>query len=217
MKDPSPRQHRQISYITQFSCEIRHIAGQENIVADGLSRIACGIIHEPLFSPNMLRKFVPGQSDLNAFTNRALVDEIHCDTSLPGTNRPILAENLRRKAFVAVHNLHHPGSKATYELLHTRVIWPKMRRDVKLWCSQCEPCQQHKITRHIKAPIMRFPTGNRFDVVHVDLVGPLPVDRGYQYLMTMIDRKTRWFEAIPLKTMSAEIVASKFISEWIAR
>jgi hypothetical protein len=40
--------------------------------------------------------------------------------------------------------------------------------------------------------------------VLVDLVGPLPVSAGgLSYIFTMIDRFTRWLEALPLKETSA--------------
>ena len=37
--DRSPRQTRQLSYIAEFTTDIRHIKGQFNVVADALSRI----------------------------------------------------------------------------------------------------------------------------------------------------------------------------------
>lgn len=35
----SPRQIRQLDFIAQFSTNIKHIAGKDNVVADSLSRI----------------------------------------------------------------------------------------------------------------------------------------------------------------------------------
>ena len=56
----------------------------------------------------------------------------------------------------------------------------------------------------------------RFDFLHVDLVGPLPPSRGYSYLLTCVDRYTRWPEAIPLSSITAEAVAHAFLHGWIS-
>jgi len=218
MKDPSPRQQRQISYISEFNCTVQHISGKDNIIADCLSRNVCAITHNPLFTSEILRGITLSTEEINDFGDKYVFhDGIHCDSALSGTFRPILPLNLRKQAFDAAHSLHHPGATATYQTLHSQVIWKGMRHDVKLWTSQCTLCQQHKITRHIKPPLMHFPTGNRFEILHIDIVGPLPIDNGYSYLLTMLDRKTRWFEVVPLKSISANIVANTLVSHWISR
>ena len=61
------------------------------------------------------------------------------------------------------------------------------------------------------------PPVRRFDSVHVDLVGPLPVSEGYRYLLTLVDRFTRWSEAIPLQDIRAETCCSAFLRVWVAR
>ena len=54
--------------------------------------------------------------------------------------------------------------------------------------------------------------------MHVDLVGPWPTARaGYRYLLTVIDRSTRWFEATPLQEITAEVVLDSFINSWVSR
>ena len=54
--------------------------------------------------------------------------------------------------------------------------------------------------------------------LHVDLVGPLPASReGYTHLFTVVDRTTRWPEAVLMKNTTAEDCAKALASGWIAR
>ena len=53
--------------------------------------------------------------------------------------------------------------------------------------------------------------------MHVDLVGPLPPSGGRSYILTCVDRFTRWPEAIPLHNCSSETVAHAFFERWVAQ
>ncbi len=56
----------------------------------------------------------------------------------------------------------------------------------------------------------------RFEHVHMDIV-VMPNDNGYRYCLTMIDRFTRWPEAIPMRNMEAATCARVFYDTWVAR
>jgi len=67
------------------------------------------------------------------------------------------------------------------------------------------------------------PTGNflaptrRFEHVHTNIVGPLPVSNGYKYCLTVIDRFTHWAKAIPVRNIMAETIAQRLFREWMTR
>uniref|UniRef100_A0A5S6QGN9 Integrase catalytic domain-containing protein n=1 Tax=Trichuris muris TaxID=70415 RepID=A0A5S6QGN9_TRIMR len=69
-----------------------------------------------------------------------------------------------------LHNLHHPGARATKRLVTDRFVW----------------------------------------------TGPLDYCRGYQYVFTIIDRYTRYPEAIPIVASTAVACARALLS-WISR
>jgi cleavage and polyadenylation specificity factor subunit 1 len=144
-------------------------------------------------------------------------DSLLCDTST-SSQRPLVPLQWRRTVFDSLHGLSHPGIRATQRLITSRYVWPGINADVRRWTRSCIPCQRAKIQRHSSTPLSSFPPPNaRFDVVHIDLVGPLPPSRGFTYLLTCVDRFTRWPEVIPITAITTEAVAQAFISGWIAR
>ena len=55
MKKPSPRQFRQLTYISLFTKTINYICGRENVVADTLSRPCVATIDNPLDLSNIIQ------------------------------------------------------------------------------------------------------------------------------------------------------------------
>ena len=93
-----------------------------------------------------------------------------------------------------------------------------MSSEVLARARACTACHASKVSRHVRAPLQRrVEPDHRFAAVHVDLVGPLPVSQGKKYIFTMIDRFSRWIEAVPLATMTAADCASALLRVWIAR
>ena len=144
--------------------------------------------------------------------------QLLCDIS-KGHVRPLIPVEDRHTVFLAIHGVAHPGTRATRRLVSARVIWRGMASDLAAWCRSCQACQRAKVTKQPAAPVQPIPIPQRrFSHVHVDLVGPLPASAaGFIYIFTIIDRTTRWLEAIPLKDMTASTCTSVFMASWVAR
>ena len=141
---------------------------------------------------------------------------ILCDVST-ASPRPYVPPSFRRLIFDQLHSLSHPGIRASQQLITERYVWPGINKDVRQWARSCQKCQEAKVHRHITAPPGTFLTPDaRFDHLHIDIVGPLPLSQGFRYLLTVIDRFTRWPEAIPLTDITAESIASAFISRLVS-
>ncbi|XP_066962149.1 uncharacterized protein YagA-like [Macrobrachium rosenbergii] len=52
--------------------------------------------------------------------------------------------------------------------------------------------------------------------IHVNIVGPLPTPKRYRYLFTIIDRETRWPEAICIGSKTEES-CMKALIDWTSR
>ena len=97
-------------------------------------------------------------------------------------------------------------------------MWHGMNKQIAAWCKACLQCQTQKVHRHVHPPV-QIPENPkaRFTHVHLDLVGPFDPSEGMKYLLTIIDRTTRWPEVCPLPDASAQTCLNAFINTWVAR
>ena len=137
------------------------------------------------------------------------------DTS-NGPYRPYIPFASRRRIFDVIHGLGHPGVERTRQAMCAKFVWPSIREDSSRWARECIACQQSKVTRHTTPAIGTFevPT-KRFEHLHIDIVS-LPLSNGYKYILTAVDRFTRWPVAIPMVDITAESVVDAFAHGWIA-
>ncbi|GFS87273.1 transposon Ty3-I Gag-Pol polyprotein [Nephila pilipes] len=80
------------------------------------------------------------------------------------------------------------------------------------------PCQQAKLTRHSKPPIVPFSIHDaHFAHIHIYFIGPLPFSEGNQYCLTITDRFSRWPGVISTPDMRAKTVARSLMHGCISR
>ena len=115
-----------------------------------------------------------------------------------------------------MHGLGHPGIERTRQTVAEKFVWPSLRQDVTRWRRECLNCQRAKVLRHTVPPIGEFLVPDkRFDHLNLDLVTMTP-SNGFRYLLTIVDRFSRWPVAIPIKDMSVETILDAFSHGWVA-
>ncbi len=93
-----------------------------------------------------------------------------------------------------------------------------MAKAITLMARACLYCQRGKVHKHVHPQPAEIPVPHRrFAHIHVDLVGPLPPSHGHTYLFTIIDRTSRWPEAIPLSSITDGDCARALFTGWVSR
>ena len=133
LSDPwSARQQRHLAYVAEYTSDIRHIAGSENVVANSLNRSPVVVAQPPVVaavvptaSTGPLRWEQLADTQSTCLQMLALLSssslrlqrvaiqtvEVWCDIST-GSIGPIIPADLRRAVFDSVHMLIHPGVHA---------------------------------------------------------------------------------------------------------
>jgi cleavage and polyadenylation specificity factor subunit 1 len=209
----SPREFNHLDFVAQFTTDIRHIYGQDNVVDDALSHVE-SVTAPPSYdalaasqdSDDELRTLLGSTTALRLEKPPIPVTtvSIYCDTST-GSSRPYVPAPLRLQVFQSVHDLSHPGTRATAKLVAERFVWPGVQNDCRIWARACESCQCSKVSRHTFTPLGDFiPPASGFLHVHVYLVGPLPTSMGYTCCLTAVDRFTRWPDVVSIPDNTAD-------------
>jgi len=230
----SARQQRHLAYISEFTTDLIHMPGIENVVADALSRPATGAgdagaaAVDSLCAVDFLQvaaaqKICPDVAVMLTSKALAIVPKIVGGEKLlgdisTGTFRPLLPAAFRQEACAALHGIHHPGIRGTKKLVCASFCWPGMNSYVGNFARSCLGCQKGKIHRHVSLEAVEIPVPmRRFAHIHVDIVGPLPVSAKCNYIFTILDRTTRWPEAVPMESVAAADCAAALLQGWIQR
>ncbi len=131
-------------------------------------------------------------------------------------NLPVLPASMRQATMKAEHSHLHPGKNKIISIIKDKYWWPGFQKDIATYTRTCKSCQMIKSGKQKKTGnIKLFPCKRPFQMVSIDLVGPLPVTTdGYRYIVSMIDRFSRYCMLVPVKDMRALTVLNA-LERWV--
>ncbi|QRV78036.1 integrase core domain protein [Ceratobasidium sp. AG-Ba] len=115
------------------------------------------------------------------------------------------------------HEGAHPGYARFYNRLHDVYYWPGMGKDAIRYSESCDICQKIKPRRHGKRgflqpiPIPEHP----FEVVTLDFIMDLPESNGYNAILVIVDKLTRYAHFIPCTAKINEVETASLFRDHI--
>ena len=119
--------------------------------------------------------------------------------------------------FKSHDQMGHHGIDKVYQRILKRFEWPGMKKACEKWVTACLSCQQVKDPRKLRFPLQSIESSDFNEVVQIDHQKICMTDNGYNQVLVMIDHFTKYAEAMPCITSSAEETCDHLINTWIAR
>ena len=109
----------------------------------------------------------------------------------------------------------HQGIDKVYQRILKRFELPGMKKACEKWKTACLSCQPVKDPR--KFPLQSIESSEFNEVVQIDHQMICMTDSGFHQVLDMIDHFTKYAEAVPCITASAEETYDHLINTWIVR
>ncbi|KAJ1205289.1 hypothetical protein NDU88_000724 [Pleurodeles waltl] len=85
--------------------------------------------------------------------------------------------------------------------------------DIRLWISECDQCRQQIVPTELCREMQKFKVSEVWEFLSMDVIGPLPATiHGHMFILIVTDLFSKWVEAVPLKTKSAQEVIQNLVN-----
>jgi hypothetical protein len=122
-----------------------------------------------------------------------------------------IPDSLRVTVMSEVHNIltesAHRGHTKTYNRIASTYYWPKMSQDFKQYVATCDSCQKAKPQCHAPARLLLpIPIPSQhFEVVLMDFIPGLPLSDGFNNILVIVDKLTKYTIFITTTTSISEV------------
>ena len=132
-----------------------------------------------------------------------------------GNTRMCVPKNLRNEVMSENHDIisesAHGGYFKTYNRISATYYWPRMSREIKNFVNTCDICQKTKPRRHAPVGLLQpIPIPSQpFEVVTMDFIPELPLSSGFDNILVIVDKLTKYAIFIPTTVKINEIETAK--------
>jgi len=228
----TPMQQRWVSKLLGYDFLVEYKKGQDNKVADALSRrfeddetVQLSVISYPTlewlkelkdsyltdaYMLEIMKKFHAGVLS----PKFSLRDDI-----LLYKERLYIGPTLRAKVLQFIHAspvARHAGYDKTIHRARKDFYWQGMKSDIRKFIRECDTCQRVKSENVSPAGLLQpLPIPARpWLSISMDFIDGLPLSMGYSVIWVVVDRLTKFAQFLPLKhPYTAEKLAELFISQ----
>ncbi|SGY55447.1 BQ5605_C006g04026 [Microbotryum silenes-dioicae] len=230
----SRRQARWLDTLAEFDYDLRYLPGEDNIVADAMSRysftdplptLVAAVSHVKL--SDAVKQQILDAYKTDPFCQQAMsnIGSVTSDFKIVDAllylRGRLIIPSLAPLRESILHDAHdaqgHLGDMKTYRTVQQAYFWPNMSRDVKHYVQQCDSCQRTKAcTTRIAGKLHSLPVPTRpMADIAIDFVGPLPANKGFDRVLTITDRLSGYVRLLPArKADTAAEVAARFHEGW---
>ncbi|MGL5707258.1 MAG: reverse transcriptase domain-containing protein [Aeromonas sp.] len=198
--DPiSNRVQRWMLAIGDFDYIIKYKKGNENVVADSLSRCMIIRTNNPIF------KFLNRNSETIIQDGKIKPSKLH-----------------EERIIRIVHDkLNHPGINTSYNTIKGFFCIKQLKLKIQKMRQSCQKCQIYMHCTHKYGRLCgHLSTKVPFKHISSDIYGPFDSEQFEEgcnqkvYLITIIDRCTRWAEVFLLFSLDSETITAAF-DKWL--
>ncbi|KAK2356206.1 hypothetical protein QL285_093557 [Trifolium repens] len=114
---------------------------------------------------------------------------------------------------------HIGGRSLAGKVIRAGFFWPTILSDARSYVRACDKCQRYAELHHSPGePLKTVMSPWPFYMWGVDILGPFPASQGQvKFLLVAVDYFTKWIEAEPVATISAEQVIRFYWKKIICR
>lgn len=240
MKDPTGRVARWLVVLGEYDMRIEYVRGQDNSLADYLSRqgsetggegphvlsVALTTV-DPLKILEGVLKGEVNVAELSARQRKSvarkaskyyLENGILFKRSLFSRDLAVVFEEAARNGIVQrAHGTGHPTARRMFDEITENFYWTGLYKDCERVAEGCMACAMSG--RPKVCPVVRpLEAHGMFEAFHLDFVGPLSdTANGNRYILVAVCRCSKWLIACPTKVATCATVCNFIMKEIVER